>query len=163
MSNGSGARPADSSGVRLFPPGIYIGGLAIGYFLDWLRPIPIVPGPLGLALRILGVAVLLAGAWLMFTALTQFRSVGTSPNPTQATTALAFDGPYRLTRNPMYLGMTLLLVGFASVGNALWPLIAAIPAVWIIQTQVILREEAYLEAKFGSPYRDYQARVRRWL
>jgi protein-S-isoprenylcysteine O-methyltransferase Ste14 len=163
MSNGSSARSADSSGVRLFPPGVYIGGLVIGYLIEWLSPIPIVPGPLGLALRVLGIAVLLAGAWLMFAALTRFRSVGTSPNPTQPTTALAFDGPYRFTRNPMYLGMALLLVGFAFIGNALWPLLAVIPAVWIIQTQVIMREEPYLEAKFGSAYRDYKARVRRWV
>lgn len=163
MSNGSGVHASDSSGVRLFPPAVYLGGLVIGYAIEWLWPVPIVPGPLGLAARVLGVAVILCGAWLMASALMRFRTVGTSVNPTEPTTALAFDGPYRITRNPMYLGMALLLGGFALVGNSLWPLLAVIPAVWIIQTQVIVREEAYLEAKFGAPYREFKGRVRRWI
>jgi protein-S-isoprenylcysteine O-methyltransferase Ste14 len=63
----------------------------------------------------------------------------------------------------MYLGMALLLAGFALIGNALWPLIAVIPVVFVIRTQVIDREERYLEAKFGAQYTDFKARVRRWL
>jgi protein-S-isoprenylcysteine O-methyltransferase Ste14 len=63
----------------------------------------------------------------------------------------------------MYLGMGLILAGFAFLGNALWPLIALVPVVGIIRTQVIAREEAYLEAKFAGQYRDYKARVRRWV
>ena len=58
--------------------------------------------------------------------------------------------------------MALLLAGFAFLGNAFWPLIAVVPAIGIIQTQVIAREETYLEAKFGDDYRDYKRRVRRW-
>ena len=154
---------SDTSGVRLFPPAVYIGGLIVGYAIQWLVPVRILPPMLDLPGRILGVALLLAGGGLMFSALSLFRSVGTTPNPTLPTTALTFDGPYRFTRNPMYLGMALLLVGFAFIGNALWPLLAVIPAIWIIQTQVILREEPYLEAKFGGPYADYKKRVRRWL
>jgi protein-S-isoprenylcysteine O-methyltransferase Ste14 len=99
----------------------------------------------------------------MFSAVAMFRRAGTSPDPREPTTALAFDGPYRFTRNPMYLGMALILGGLALVGNALWPLIAVVLAVWIIRTQVIDREERYLEAKFGGAYRDFKSRVRRWI
>jgi protein-S-isoprenylcysteine O-methyltransferase Ste14 len=164
MSNGSGAQfSSQASGVRIFPPAVYIAGLVIGYLIEWLWPVPILPGPFGFVLRILGVAIILAGAGLIASAITRFRSIGTPVNPTEPTTTLAFDGPYRFTRNPMYLGLALLLAGFALVGDTLWPLLAVIPAVWIIQTQVIAREEPYLEAKFGAPYRDFTARVRRWL
>jgi protein-S-isoprenylcysteine O-methyltransferase Ste14 len=164
MSNGSGAQSSSrASGVRIFPPAVYIAGLVIGYLIEWLWPVPILPGPFGFVLRILGIAVILAGAGLIVSAIIRFRSIGTPVNPTEPTTTLTFDGPYRFTRNPMYLGLALLLAGFALVGDALWPLLAVIPAGWIIQTQVIAREEPYLEAKFGLPYRDFKARVRRWL
>jgi protein-S-isoprenylcysteine O-methyltransferase Ste14 len=156
------APEADNSGVRIFPPGVYLGGLVVGYLLQWLWPVPILPGAASIA-RILGAILALAGIALVLVAVAAFRRAGTSPNPTAATSALTFDGPYRFTRNPMYLGLALLLAGLAGLGNALWPLIAVIPVVAIIQTQVIAREERYLEAKFGEAYRDYRSRVRRWL
>jgi len=155
--------PDASSGVRIFPPAIFIGGLVIGYALQWLLPVPILPGDAGLIVRIVGVLLAGAGLALMIAGVARFRQAGTSPNPTIPTTALAVDGPYGFTRNPMYLGMALLLAGLAGIGNALWPLLAVVPAVIIMQTQVIAREEGYLEARFGEPYRAYKARVRRWL
>ena len=63
----------------------------------------------------------------------------------------------------MYLGMALVFAGFALLGNALWPLLTLIPVIWAIQTQVIAKEEAYLEAKFGADYLALKSRVRRWL
>jgi protein-S-isoprenylcysteine O-methyltransferase Ste14 len=63
----------------------------------------------------------------------------------------------------MYLGMALILGGLAFIGNALFPLLALIPVIWWIRTQVIDKEERYLEAKFGAPYLDFKRRVRRWL
>jgi protein-S-isoprenylcysteine O-methyltransferase Ste14 len=92
-----------------------------------------------------------------------FRRAGTSPDPHEPTTALALDGPYRLTRNPMYLGMALVQGGLALAGNALWPLLALVPVIWVIRTQVIDKEERYLEAKFGGEYRAFKERVRRWI
>jgi protein-S-isoprenylcysteine O-methyltransferase Ste14 len=162
MTHASDKSGSTSSGVRIFPPGVYLAGLVIGYAIEWFSPLPILPGANGAA-RVLGVIVLILGAGLLFGAVSRFRSVGTSPNPTEPTTALALDGPYRFTRNPMYLGMALLLAGFALIGNALWPLIAVIPVVFVIRTQVIDREERYLEAKFGAQYTDFKARVHRWL
>jgi protein-S-isoprenylcysteine O-methyltransferase Ste14 len=157
------APETDSAGVRIFPPAVYLGGLVIGYALNWLWPVPILPGDADPIVRIVGGALALAGIALMLLAVAAFRRAGTSPNPTVATSALTFDGPYRFTRNPMYLGMALLLAGLAGIGNALWPLLAVVPVVAIIQTQVIAREERYLETKFGEAYRAYRSRVRRWL
>jgi protein-S-isoprenylcysteine O-methyltransferase Ste14 len=161
--HGGAAMEGDSSGVRIFPPGVYLAGLVIGYILQWLWPLPILPGSGDPIVRIVGAALALAGIALMLLAVATFRRAGTSPNPTVATSALAVEGPYRFTRNPMYLGLALLLAGIAGIGNALWPLLSLIPVVAVIQTQVIEREERYLEAKFGAAYRDYRSRVRRWL
>ena len=163
MSDEQNARTSDVSGVAIFPPAIYLGGLIVGYLIQWLLPIPIVPAAWSIAIRILGVVVLVIGAWLMFSALGVFHRLGTAVSPFEPTTELASDGPYRFSRNPIYLGMALLLAGFAFLGNAFWPLVAVIPAVGIIQTQVVAREEVYLEGKFGSDYRDYKSRVKRWL
>ena len=165
MSDERSARtqPSDASGVVIFPPAIYLGGLVVGYLIQWLLPVWIVPAAWSVAIRIIGVVVLAIGAWLMVSALGVFHRVGTAVSPFEPTTNLASDGPYRFSRNPIYLGMTLLLAGFAFLGNALWPLIAVVPAVGIIQTQVIAREETYLEAKFGNDYRDFKRRVRRWF
>jgi protein-S-isoprenylcysteine O-methyltransferase Ste14 len=157
------APETDSAGVRIFPPAVYLGGLVIGYLLQWLWPVPILPGGGDPVVRVLGAALALAGLAVMLLAVAAFRRAGTSPNPTVATRALTFEGPYRFTRNPMYLGLALLLAGLAGIGNALWPLLAVIPVVAIIRTQVIAREETYLENRFGEEYRAYRGRVRRWL
>ncbi len=92
-----------------------------------------------------------------------FRRAGTSMVPMNPTTALVTSGPYRLTRNPMYLGMAFLYVAFAFALGVIWAL-AFLPAVVVIVDRfVIAREEPYLERKFGQAYRDYKVRVRRWL
>jgi len=92
-----------------------------------------------------------------------FRRLGTNVRPSQPTTLIATKGPYRWTRNPMYLGMALIYAGLA-IGFDAPIALALLPLVLIaIQTQVIAREERYLEAKFGDDYRRYKAEVRRWL
>jgi len=92
-----------------------------------------------------------------------FRRAGTTPNPTKPTTALVLRGPYRFTRNPMYLGFAALYLGVTLLVNSLWPLLLFPAVVGLVQGRVIAREEAYLEAKFGNEYRAYKMRVRRWL
>ena len=153
----------DSSGVRIFPPAIFLVGLLAGFLLQWLWPARIAPEAFAPALLVVGavgtaVAVTL-GIWARLT----FRAVGTSVNPTRPTTALAFGGPYRYTRNPMYLALTLLCVSIAFVANAPWPLLTVLPAILTVRRAVIHREEQYLARKFGAPYEDYKKRVRRWI
>jgi protein-S-isoprenylcysteine O-methyltransferase Ste14 len=154
---------ADNAGVRVFPPGVFIAGLAIGYAIQWLWPIPILPADMAVAIRILGALLFVVGVCFIALAMGAFRRAGTSVVPIEPTTALTFEGPYTFTRNPMYLGMALILAGLAGVGNALWPLLMVIPAIAIVQTQVIAKEEAYLERKFGAEYLAFKARVRRWI
>ena len=150
----------DASGIRVPPPLYYIAGYLAGVVLELVLPTNWPPTGVRIA-----VAVLTAGAWLGLdgAAMLSFRRAGTSMVPMNPTTALVTSGPYRLTRNPMYLGMAFLYVAFAFAFGVTWAL-AFLPAVLVIVDRfVIAREEPYLERKFGQPYRDYKARVRRWL
>jgi protein-S-isoprenylcysteine O-methyltransferase Ste14 len=117
-------------------------------------------------LRALGILGFLLGLGFAGWAVLTFRAAGTSPNPMRPTTSLAFGGPYRFSRNPMYLGLAVASASFALFWNALWrwgvPLFAlcAMALVWRF---VIAREERYLAAKFGEEYLRYRGRVRRWI
>ena len=151
----------DSARVTFPPPFIYLGLLLLGLLADWLLGLEL---PLDWPVRIAGL-VLLGGAGLAvgLPANERFRRVGTDVRPWKSSSAFVADGVYRFTRNPMYLGMALIYAGlamtFASVaGLALLPVLLL-----IVQTQVIAREERYLEGKFGEDYRRYKASVRRWL
>ena len=92
-----------------------------------------------------------------------FRRARTSPIPVKPTTAIVETGPYRFTRNPMYVGLTLLYLGLTLWVGSLWPLLLLPVALFALQRFVIAREERYLEAKFGDQYLRYKARVRRWI
>jgi protein-S-isoprenylcysteine O-methyltransferase Ste14 len=154
---------ADNAGVKIFPPLIFLVGLIGGYVIWWFWPVPVVPGEWSFAIRVVGFVGAALGVWLIFSAGAMFGRIGEDPNPMAATNALTFNGPYRFTRNPMYLGMALIQGGFALAGNALWPLLALFPVILIIRTQVIDKEERYLEAKFGGEYLAFKSRVRRWI
>lgn len=152
----------DHPGVIAPPPLAFAGFLAAGVFVDryvsgWSLPPPALPVQVTAFLFGATGLVFLAGA------LGLFRRAGTRPEPWQPTTAIVTSGVYRVTRNPMYVGMALV---YAAVALALGsPLaLALLPAaVLVIHRGVILREERYLERKFGDEYRAYKARVRRWL
>jgi protein-S-isoprenylcysteine O-methyltransferase Ste14 len=96
-------------------------------------------------------------------ALIAFHRAGTSAKPWRPATALVLTGPYRFTRNPMYLGFTLLYLGITLWVNSVWPLLILPVVVVVMDRGVIAREEAYLEARFGEEHRRYKARVRRWV
>jgi protein-S-isoprenylcysteine O-methyltransferase Ste14 len=153
---------SDSAGVRLPPPFVFLGTLLLGLTVEQL----VIPLSLGIdgGLRVaIGALLFVAGAVLMVAAAGLFRRLGTNIPPSQPTTRIATTGPYRWTRNPMYLGMALVYAGLA-IGLDGPIAVALLPLVLIaIQTQVIAREERYLEAKFGDDYRRYKAEVRRWL
>jgi len=157
------ATDGDTSGVRLFPPAIAAVALAVGLLLGWAWPLPLAPEGMRHALRLGG--LFLIGAWLTLaiSAVVTFRRAGTTPNPTKPTTTLAFGGPYKITRNPMYLGFVLLVLGSGLVMNSIWLILMAAPVVFLLRNAVILKEERYLERKFGAAYLEYKARVRRWI
>jgi protein-S-isoprenylcysteine O-methyltransferase Ste14 len=142
------------------PPLIYLAGLALGFALEALLPsasLPhVVAWPIGGVLIVAGLAL----ARSFFTALRRAR---TPVAPYRPTTALVTTGPYRLSRNPGYLGMALAFAGIAVLTSSLWVLVTLIPTLIVVDRGVIAREQRYLERIFGEQYRRYRARTRRWL
>ena len=154
------AKTEDASGVRFPPPLIYVGGFVIGYLLDRAVPLTLTSWPLG---EPLGWALVAVGVALMGSAVMTFRRAGTSLNPAKPTTRVVVHGPYRFTRNPMYVGWVIVYLGCVLLPNTVWPLVSLPVVLVLISRAVIAKEERYLEAKFGDAYRAYKARVRRWL
>ncbi len=151
--------PPDIPGVIAPPPLVFGVPLLLALLLHDFVPRSLLPPPWP---GILGPACLVIGL-LALPALFAFRRAGTRPEPWKPSTALVISGPYRFTRNPMYVGMTFLYLGITCWVNTLWPL-PLLPLVLVVmQYGVIAREEAYMERRFGEEYRAYRARVRRWL
>jgi len=145
-----------SSGVRIFPPAVHILSIAAGFLLQWAAPIQIS------GMRIPGFLLVAIALALMIWSVIVMSRAGTTPNPTRPTTALVTHGPFRLTRNPMYLGWELIVVGVGLAAHAPWVVLMAVPAAFITRRVVIDKEERYLAAKFGPEYQSYKSHVRRW-
>ena len=153
---------ADNAGVRFPPPLIYLTALLVGIALEYAIGLH----SFGVDRRILalaGVVLAFAGIALAMSAIALFRRAGTTPEPWTETTAIVTTGIYRRTRNPMYVAMAILYAGLALAADAPIALVLLPAVLVIVQTQVIAREERYLAAKFGEPYREYCRRVRRWI
>jgi protein-S-isoprenylcysteine O-methyltransferase Ste14 len=152
---------ADNSNALVRPPIAlmlaFVGGLGI----DWLYPLRFVPGDISGDWA--GAAVFAAGLALALWAIATFRDAGTRVETYKATSTIVESGPYRFTRNPIYVGMFVGLIGLAIGFNSLWILAALVPFFLVIRFGVVAREEAYLERKFGGAYLAYKTRVRRWL
>jgi protein-S-isoprenylcysteine O-methyltransferase Ste14 len=144
------------------PPLVFLVAVIVGvledrFFVRWS-----VPG--GVAVRIALAALPIGGALALgLPAVRGFRKTGQDPKPWEPTPELIFDGPYRFTRNPMYVAMTLLTIGLGSAFGTLWTLPLAFAALGAVHLLAVRPEERYLAAKFGEPYLQYQARVRRYL
>jgi protein-S-isoprenylcysteine O-methyltransferase Ste14 len=151
---------SDTAGIRVAPPLYYIAAFLVGVVFELIFPTNWPSTGVRIA------AALIAGVvWFALdgAATVLFRQAGTSMIPMNPTTALVTSGPYRVTRNPMYVGMAFLYVALAFAFGVMWAL-AFLPAVIVILDRfVIAREEPYLERKFGHAYRDYKSRVRRWI
>lgn len=153
----------DSAGVRFPPPIAFAGTLLAGWVLGRLLGSPGIPLHGWHMVRNLGWLGLFAGAAILMSAAGLFRKSGTNIEPWKPVSALVTDGVYRWTRNPMYLGMTLIYAGAALLLDSFVALALLIPLIIVIRKEVIEREEAYMTARFGDEYRDYQARTRRWF
>jgi protein-S-isoprenylcysteine O-methyltransferase Ste14 len=159
MSGESPISP-DSAGIPFFPPLIYVAGYLLGVVLEFAISTADLPSPLAIAIGIVGIVVWVA---LDPAAMRKFRQAGTEVPPTRPTTALVRAGPYRFSRNPMYLGMLILYAALALAFGVLWAM-ALLPVVFLVLDRLVVpREEAYLERKFGDDYLTYRAQVRRWL
>lgn len=150
----------ETAGVIAPPPLIYLGALGIGFGLEAVVGTGSLPSTVAVPA---GAAAIIAGTGLLGSFVSAFRRARTPIDPYTPSQALATDGPYRLTRNPAYLGMALTCAGIALVSNSLWALVPLPVAIAVIDRGVIAREERYLERKFGTPYVDYKRRVRRWI
>ena len=141
------------------PPFIYLTAIIVGLVLHFVWPIPFV-APWA---RLLGALIVVLAAALFIKAVRTFRSAGTPVPGNQPTTTIVKVGPYRFSRNPIYLAFSLFQTGIALGINDAWILVTLFPAIFLMSFIVIRREERYLEARFGEQYARYKSSVRRWL
>jgi protein-S-isoprenylcysteine O-methyltransferase Ste14 len=150
-----------TSGVRFPPPLYYVIPLVLSVATEWLFPAQRFLSPLLAAC--IGAALLALAVAFASSALVTMRRAGTSPVPLTPTSALVTGGPYRVTRNPMYLGLTLGYAGVAIWTQAVWAFVYLPIVILAVRRVVIDREERYLTARFGDAYVDYSRQVRRWI
>jgi protein-S-isoprenylcysteine O-methyltransferase Ste14 len=159
-NEGTGKGGKDTPGVIAPPPVIYAAFGLAGLGAEYLWPVAVLPqGPQYAA----GTAAIALGLALGFAAIHQFRRHKTSIKPHEPSTALITAGPYRYTRNPIYLALALLYAGISIAADSPWTLALLVPLLIVMHYGVITREERYLERKFGDAYRRYRSSVRRWL
>jgi len=154
------APDADHPNVIAFPPLLFSATLVAGALLHLVFMRPLLPA---LPARIAGGVLAVACVLVARTARRAMKRAGTNVNPREPSLAIVSDGPFRVTRNPLYL----CLIGFYLAGTLLVdgvaPLVLLPPLLGVLHYGIILREERYLEAKFGDAYRAYRVRVRRYL
>jgi protein-S-isoprenylcysteine O-methyltransferase Ste14 len=142
------------------PPLVYLVAIVAGSVLDFAMPLPFVPRVLAAPLG----GFVVVGAIVLFVwAVKKFRAAGTPVPARKPTTVIVRTGPYRFSRNPIYLAFSLLQLGIAIWVNSLWLIATLVAAVALIHYVVIPREEQYLKGRFGTEYLDYKAAVRRWV
>ena len=152
---------AQTAQVLVRPPIAWAVAVIAGFVLDWLAPLPFVPEdwPAGLLGAVIFVLALALAVWAIDT----MTRAGTNVPTNRPTTAIVDGGPYRVTRNPIYLGMFGGLIGLGIAFDNPWLLLMMALFALVIRYGVVVREEAYLERMFGDAYRGYRRRVRRWL
>jgi protein-S-isoprenylcysteine O-methyltransferase Ste14 len=152
----------DGAHVRFPPPLVFLGAVIAGALVQRTA----VPLSLSAAATIrvaAGVFILACGIGLVLSARMLFTRTGQSPMPWKPTPELILQGPYRFTRNPMYVGVTLFVIGLGVAVNDLWISLFAMPALLIVHFIAVLPEERYLAEKFGAGYQSFLAKVRRYI
>ena len=139
---------------------VYIVFGLCAIFLQKFLPLPFI---MQSSARIFGVIIMIINLIIGLIAIRNMFAAKTSPNPYRPTTALVFSGPYRFSRNPMYIGLTLLYAGLMTYFQLPWGLAFLPIVIWLITIWVIVPEEKYLEQKFGTEYLNYKSTVRRWI
>jgi len=151
----------DNPGVIAFPPLIWlIGEVVSGLVHFFVVRVPIMNYNVSL---VCGIALATLAPTLAMLAMVQMKKAGTNVNPSKPALALARGGPFRFTRNPMYLALCLLQVALGFFLNDWITLLFVVPLALILHFGVVLREERYLTAKFGEPYLELKRDVRRWI
>ncbi len=151
----------DHPGVLVRPPRLYLGGLVLGGVAEYFWPSPAL---LGAPWRyVVGGLLAAAGIAGVVAAARRFRRAGTNIPTVQPATVLVTDGLHGLSRNPIYVCLSLIYLGIALAAGGLWMVLLLVLILPVMHFGVVRREEAYLETKFSDAYRRYKARVRRWL
>ena len=153
----------ETAQVLVRPPFAWALAVVAGFALDWLVPMPFLPEEEDWPAGLLGAVVFVLALALAIWAMDTMTRAGTNIPTNRPTTAIVESGPYRFTRNPIYVGMFGGLIGLGIAFDNPWPLLMLVPFALVIRYGVVAREEAYLERKFGDAYRRYRQRVRRWL
>ena len=147
--------------VRFPPPLVYLAFILIGVALRYAAPIPVpVNRYVGLAA---GIGFLLVGFWLIFDAWKLFKRTGQDPAPWKPSPELVLSGAYRVTRNPMYVGLTCIQIGLGLALNNVWIALLAAFSLLAVHFIAVVPEERYLTEKFGDRYKGYLIKVRRYL
>ena len=146
-----------------WPPLIYLAATALAVLLHYLLPLPWIAGLLGEILFAVGWLLVAAALAIDVAALRAMRRARTTIMPHRASEHLVTAGPFGLTRNPIYVANTMILIGIGLIAGIVWFLIAAPLAAYATTKLAIEGEERHLEARFGKKYRDYRKKVRRWL
>lgn len=149
----------DSANVIAPPLPLYLGTLLLGLSMHWATPLP-----LATAIHpALGLVLIAAGSAGLRWAFVTMRRAETTASPNRPANRLITAGPFRFSRNPIYVAMTGAYLGVALLANTVWPLLLLIPLLLVMQFGVIRREERYLATRFGEDYTAYRASARRWL
>jgi len=151
----------DNAGVIAPPPLLYLVALIALLALQWFWPAPIFAA--GPVILYAGIALCLAALGLGFWAVLTLRRAGTNVDPRKTSTAIVTAGPFGFTRNPIYVGFTLLYLGITLALNCWWGLALLVPTLVVMHVGVIRREEHYLEKKFAGDYLRYKNNVARYV
>jgi protein-S-isoprenylcysteine O-methyltransferase Ste14 len=152
---------ADNANVIVPPPVLYLAAVIALVVLRWLWPAPIFAAAT-FALYA-GVALIVAALGLGLWAVITLRRAGTNVDPRKTSTAMVSAGPFGFTRNPIYVGFTLLFLGITIALNCWWGLALLVPTLVVMHVGVIRREEYYLERKFAADYLRYKNNVSRYV
>jgi protein-S-isoprenylcysteine O-methyltransferase Ste14 len=142
------------------PPLVYGASIVTGSLLEFGWPLPFLPRLLA---ALLGSVLVVVAVVVFSYSIRKFRTAGTPVPGNKPTTVIVRTGPYRFSRNPIYLAFSIFQLGIASWVNSVWLIATLIPAVALMACVVIPREERYLERRFGADYVEYKRSVRRWL
>ena len=153
-------QPPDNPGVIAFPPLIWLVNAVISVLVHLVIRLPIMS--YGICL-VCGIVLIILAPTLALSALRTMQAAGTNVDPAKPALTIVRDGPFRFTRNPMYLALCLVQIALGFFLNDWITLLFVVPLAVILHFGVVLREEKYLAAKFGEPYLQYKREVRRWI